>query len=91
MPTGASLGRAFRRLRAEVLARSNVCYLCGHVINLSLPREHPMGPTVDHVVPRRVAPHRALDPTNVRPAHRRCNSRKSDREDEGAMPTSEPW
>jgi 5-methylcytosine-specific restriction endonuclease McrA len=91
MPTGGSLGRAWRRLRAEVLARNSVCYLCGHSIDQSLHWNDPMGATVDHVIPRRVAPHLALDPTNVRPAHRRCNSRKNDQLRPENMPWSEAW
>lgn len=91
MPTGGSLGKAWRRLRGEVLARDNVCYLCGHPIDLSLHWNHAMGATVDHVIPRRIAPHLALDPTNVRPAHRRCNARKNDKLNPETMPHSEPW
>ncbi len=61
MPSGHSLGRRWRRLRAEVLARSNVCYLCGHPIDLTLNHEHPMSATVDHIEPRKVAPWRTLE------------------------------
>jgi 5-methylcytosine-specific restriction endonuclease McrA len=63
-------GRPWRRARAQVLARSRLCWICGHDASDS----------VDHVTPLSAggAP---LDPDNLRPAHhqpcptcgRRCN------------------
>lgn len=75
-----ALGRPWIRMRAEVLARSQVCWLCGYTIDIALPRTHRMSATVDHVIPRAVAPHLALDPSNLRPAHRACNSAKGKRQ-----------
>jgi predicted kinase len=64
-------GRPWRRVRAQVLARSRVCWICGHDGSDS----------VDHLTPvsRGGAP---LDPGNLAPAHhapcptcgRRCNT-----------------
>jgi 5-methylcytosine-specific restriction endonuclease McrA len=72
-------GRPWRRIRAQVLAVSTVCWLCGK----------PGATTVDHVIPlnRGGAP---LDPRNLRPAHRWCNSRKGDQPAE-PVATSRVW
>ena len=72
-------GRPFRRVRAEVLAASRICWLCGHDGSDS----------VDHVIPRAVAlatgQDRLLnDAANLRPAHHqpcpqcgvRCNRKR---------------
>jgi 5-methylcytosine-specific restriction endonuclease McrA len=59
-------GRPWRRLRAEVLASSDVCWLCG------LPGAN----TVDHVLPLSQFPELAHDRSNLAPAHHRCNSSK---------------
>lgn len=66
--------RPFRRVRAQVLAASNVCWLCGHT----------GADTVDHVIPLRVLRETgrmdlANDPGNLRPAHLSCNSRRQDK------------
>jgi hypothetical protein len=72
-------GRPFRRVRAAVLAASDVCWLCGHGGSDS----------VDHVIPRAVCIamewlHLLNDPSNLRPAHHlpcgtcgvRCNRQR---------------
>lgn len=71
-------GRPWRRVRAEVLAESTVCHICGH----------PGSQDVDHVIPRWLVVELGGDPndkTNLRPAHgtagcptcgRRCNREK---------------
>jgi hypothetical protein len=77
--TGGPTGRPWRRVRARVLAASDVCYLCGH----------PGAGAVDHVISRKLRPDLALDPANLRPVHgslsrcpwckRACNEAKGDR------------
>jgi 5-methylcytosine-specific restriction endonuclease McrA len=61
-------GRPWRRIRAEVLAASDVCWLCG--------KADPPADTVDHILPISKYPELAHDMANLRPAHRSCNSRK---------------
>jgi 5-methylcytosine-specific restriction endonuclease McrA len=83
-------GRPWRRIRAEVLASNSVCWLCGHPIDLTLPATHAMSATVDHVVSLAAGG----DPRgaeNLKPAHRRCNSRKGAGEAQLNAPTSRPW
>lgn len=81
MPTGRELSaRPWRRLRAEVLGYWKTvglpCARCGRPLNYELPAKHAMSATVDHVVSRALAPHRALDRSNLVVMHRRCNSSK---------------
>lgn len=65
-------GRPFRRLRDRLKNSGASCWVCGQPIDLSLPWWQPGAFSVDHVVPLSLggAP---LDPSNVVPAHRRCN------------------
>lgn len=76
MTTAAAVhSRRWRKLRAAVLAQSDRCHICGH----------PGSQSVDHLEARADAPWRALDPSNVAPAHgvqgcptcgRRCNQER---------------
>jgi 5-methylcytosine-specific restriction endonuclease McrA len=82
---GGPTGRPWPRVRAALLAASDVCYLCGH----------PGSGAVDHVISRKLRPDLALDPANLRPVHgslwcqRACNEAKGDRP---GLPTrQQPW
>jgi 5-methylcytosine-specific restriction endonuclease McrA len=74
---GLRNGRPYRRLRDQVLAEERRCWLCDQPIGLD-PWPDPLSGTIDHVVPVSVDPSRILDRSNVRAAHFRCNSRRSD-------------
>jgi 5-methylcytosine-specific restriction endonuclease McrA len=74
-------GRPWQRIRAQVLAASNVCHLCGH----------PGADTVDHVIPLSRRPDLAHDLANLRPAHRRCNSAKGARLSTAPHGASRAW
>lgn len=63
---------AYQQARAECLRRSNVCWICGELIDLAVRNPHPMSATADHVIPLHDGGS-LLDPNNLRPAHRRCN------------------
>lgn len=77
-------GRSGRNwAKVVALVRSEmpwVCYVCRKPILKHLDhRTDPMGHTVDHDPPRKVLLELGLDPEDLRylkPAHRRCNSRK---------------
>jgi hypothetical protein len=56
---GGPTGRPWRRVRARVLAASDVCHLCGHLGSEA----------VDHVISRKLRPDLAQDPANLRPVH----------------------
>lgn len=67
-PTARERGydAAWERLRAQVVAHHPVCSMqgCGSTERLN----------VDHIVPVRTAPHRRLDPTNLRVLCQSCHS-----------------
>lgn len=72
-------GRPWRTARAKVLARSRICAWCGK----------DGADTVDHIVPTSMggAP---LDPANLQPMHRSCNSKKGNGTGR-KLPTSREW
>ncbi len=59
-----------------------VCWLCGRDIDRTLHHYDKWSWTLDHVEPLSTSPALAYTLSNLRPAHRTCNSRKG----EGAMP-----
>jgi 5-methylcytosine-specific restriction endonuclease McrA len=82
-------GKAWRQVRAEVLAVATNCGICHQRIDFDAPPRSRWSPSVDHIVSlhdttdldpaerRRLA----LDRRNLRAVHYSCNSRR------GAMPT----
>lgn len=66
VPSHGRTGRPWRRIRNQVLSASDICWLCGQA----------GADTVDHILPISLYPELAHDMSNLRPAHRSCNSRK---------------
>ncbi len=72
------------KLRQQMKRQGLPCHLCGQPIDYSLPAGHPWSFEMDELVPvsrlpmeqRKAA---ACDPSNVAPAHRCCNQRKSNK------------
>lgn len=81
MSRHSARGPKWQRIRAQVLAASNVCHLCGK----------PGATEVDHVVPASVAPWLRFDPSNLRPAHPSCNRRRGNRPAGTTEGTSRAW
>jgi 5-methylcytosine-specific restriction endonuclease McrA len=84
VPSHGRSGRPWRRIRAQVLEASDVCWLCGQG----------GADTVDHILPISKFPELAHDMSNLRPAHRSCNSRKGAgglTESVRPMPKSRRW
>lgn len=86
-------GRPWQRIKDELFVPGVVCWLCGEPIEFGLRRNHPRGPSVDHVISLDMGGH----PTareNTRPAHFGCNSRKGSgrsRKQAAARPRSRNW
>jgi 5-methylcytosine-specific restriction endonuclease McrA len=76
MPSDVIHSKRWRRIRAQVLELGRPCPGCGHPIDRRLPQQHAMSATVDHIIPRALAPHLALEPSNLVAMHKRCNSIK---------------
>ena len=74
--SGRNWRKVVERAKRELPA---VCWLCRNPINLALDKNDPMSWTLDHDPPRKTLLQLGLDPEDpryLRPAHRRCNSRK---------------
>lgn len=72
--------QAWKRARAYVLARSRICWICGHAGANS----------VDHIVPI-AAGGDPLALANLAPAHISCNSRKGKKLNVPQLKTSRQW
>lgn len=68
-------GWAWRKLRAEILAESYACHLCGQPLRPDVPNPLPMSSVIDHLVPI-VEGGAPMDRANLAAAHRACNGRK---------------
>lgn len=82
---GGRSGPAYEATKRYVWRTYSHCYHCGEYVDQTLPKNHPMARTVEHIIPlstARNAAHRRLllnDRNNVRLAHRSCNSSRSNR------------
>lgn len=85
-------GRPYRRARADLKAQRLPCHICGKAIDYSLPHDHPMSFTLDHVAPMTFGGH-PLARSNIRAAHRRCNLIKGTKDvaDVVIIPSSRDW
>jgi 5-methylcytosine-specific restriction endonuclease McrA len=61
-------------MRATIARTKPACHICGQPIDYTLDHLHPQAFVIDHVVP--LAKGGADDLTNVKAAHRACNSKK---------------
>lgn len=85
-------GRPWARVkkRLKELFPLGPCALCGHIIPPGLPPNHPLAYTADHKIPRSLGGPSTLE--NAQPAHRRCNSLRSNNLDwKPPMKTSRAW
>lgn len=74
----------WKRLVLEHCTPASVCALCGGdrgPILFGLRPNHPLGPSLDHVLPaaRCTAAWQLWEPSNLQPAHFGCNAGKRDR------------
>lgn len=74
-PRRGRSGRPYDRLKARLFVEGAVCWLCGKPIVFGLRRNHPLGPSVDHLVPLSQGGH-PTSPENAAIAHYGCNSRR---------------
>lgn len=89
-------GRRWRKLKAEVRLRARggePCCRCSQRIDLTLPYPDPSSFSVDHYpFPLSTHPWLAEEPTNLAPAHLRCNQEAGARGiTPGLGPASEAW
>lgn len=74
-------------------SRNDPCWICGQsTINWDGPANEQDSFELDHPLPRKHHPHLALDPSNARPSHGRCNRSKGAGDVKpGIGTTSEEW
>jgi 5-methylcytosine-specific restriction endonuclease McrA len=66
--------------RVAIYDRDNwTCQLCGDPVLLEVPHLHRDAPTLDHIEPQSLALIPNHDPSNLRTAHRGCNSARGNR------------
>ncbi|ATL70767.1 HNH endonuclease signature motif containing protein [Nocardia terpenica] len=82
--------RAYRKATRKLRTESQVCHICGRLIDVSLPYTDPMSWTADHIIPRSKGGHLLGE---MKAAHRSCNSSRGNRTDIKAvqLPTSRTW
>lgn len=71
-------GRPYERLKARVFREETHCWICGQWVDQTLPPQHAMARTLDHVTQLNQGGH-PLDRANARLAHRRCNTIRSNK------------
>ncbi len=83
-------GGRWRKVRAQVIAESYVCYLCGQGLDKGIRYPHPYSVSVDHVIPlsRGGDP---LDPSGLRAVHKVCNEKKGSRVNRPVSKSSRRW
>ena len=77
----------WKRVRARIIESSSVCHICGRQLYPDAPPRTRWSTEVDHVIPvkrlQELDPqnwwHLALDPSNLRASHQRCNRQKGSR------------
>lgn len=84
-------GHKWRKATAHIKRTQDLCHLCGQPIDKTLDYRHPKSFTVDHVEPLSLNEDRALDRTNLKAAHRDCNSRKGNGADGNVQRHSRNW
>jgi hypothetical protein len=77
-PTEIRSTYQWKQLVRRVCTPGSVCYLCGQPIEFGLRRNHPRGPSADHIVAL-AAGGDPFDPANLAPCHFGENSAKGRR------------
>lgn len=70
------------KARLAIYERDNwTCQLCGEPVDLHVRHLDPTAPSIDHIEPQSLALVPNHDPSNLRTAHRSCNSKRGNRLD----------
>lgn len=65
------------RFRRSCSAARAICWICDQPIDYSLKHGDPWAFELDHALPVETHPELALDPSNFKPSHSRCNKRRA--------------
>lgn len=91
-------GAAYWRARREVLRHATHCALCGGEFNPDAPPKSRWSKSVDHIIPLSELAHYdpaerrrlSVDPSNMRPAHLICNSKRGVHTGRGGVAAVDP-
>ncbi|WP_408016021.1 HNH endonuclease [Rhodococcus artemisiae] len=87
MPSNIHGTRAWRELSERLRhVLPPICHICSGTIDLTLDSKHRESWTLDHLKPACDYPDLALEPSNLKPAHRHCNAGKAARGDSVSQP-----
>lgn len=81
MPRADRVGQnrtVFEKNKKVIMAREDVCGICGKPVNKRLKYPHPLAPCIDHIIPIARGGHPS-DIDNLQLAHWTCNRQKSDK------------
>lgn len=71
-------GTTWNRKRDRIIRENDYCFICGDVVDKSLPGNDPMGPSIDHLIP--VSKGGTDDDENLYLAHLMCNKRRGNKD-----------
>ena len=85
-------GTKRNRVRRKVLAEEDLCWICGAMVDKSLPPYLPGSPEVDEIIPVSLGGD-PFDRANCRLSHRACNNRRGNgtRDRTQALTTHRSW
>jgi hypothetical protein len=89
----------YRRRRAKLVATSQVCAICGGVLDKDGPPRGPLAPSVDHILSVRSTRgmgdrerrEMLLDPAGWRVVHLKCNASRGDGRRDRPRHVSRDW
>lgn len=89
--SGPRVSRIVAEQKARHAQLRSACCLCQQPIDYTLPDDHPMRFSVEHIIARAVRPDLTWDPSNWGPAHMRCNKSKQTKTLPPVGVTSRQW
>ncbi|MDL2211659.1 HNH endonuclease [Erysipelotrichaceae bacterium OttesenSCG-928-M19] len=66
----------YQRNKKVILAKEEICAICGQYVDKTIKTPHPESAEVDHIIPKNKGGTDSLN--NLQLSHRKCNRAKSD-------------
>lgn len=67
-----------RRLRKQILFEEDHCWICGDIVDVTLPPQTPASPEIDEILPISLGGS-PTDRENTRLSHRLCNQKRGNK------------
>lgn len=88
---GWRMQRTVAEQKRQHAHRNSPCILCGQPIDYAADIDDPMRFSVEHIIARAIRPDLTWDPSNMGPAHMRCNKGRGMRQLAPPGTTSREW